>query len=127
MTKSITYKSKSLKPYIGYLAILWAILIAASIHYNANRPDRLSNPTLTYDVAGYYMYLPATFIYDDLRTFSFKDTLHSPEIAVGIHEGKYAEKTGNFVFKYSSGMALQYLPAFSISFKYWRAQGIKPI
>jgi len=108
--------NKSLKESAKiHLAILSCILLLAGIYFHPNSPSKQSNWTLTYDVAGYYMYLPATFIYKDLTQFSFKDTLNSPEINVGVHHGKVDPESGNFVFKYSSGMALQYLPFFTVA------------
>ncbi len=101
---------KSIKVHV---AILASFLLLAGIYFHPNHPSKTSNWTLTYDVAGYYMYLPATFIYKDLKEYSFQDTLKTPEINVGIHHGKVDPNTGNFVFKYSSGMAIQYLPFFA--------------
>lgn len=98
-----------------HLGILTCILLFAGIYYHPNSPSNQSNSTLTYDVAGYYMYLPATFIYKDLKHFSFKDTLNTAEINVGIYHGKTDPKSGNFVIKYSSGMAFNYLPFFTIA------------
>lgn len=70
--------------------------------------------TLSYDVTGYYMYLPATFIYKDLKHFSFKDTLESKEINVFTNNGHWHE-SGGFVFQYTCGMSLQYLPFFTVA------------
>ena len=87
--------------------------------------------TLSYDVAGYYMYLPAAFIYDDLKSFSFQDTLESAEIHVGKHHGRWQDN-GGFVFQYTAGMAIQYLPFFAIghawakSSKQYPSHGFSP-
>jgi hypothetical protein len=32
--------------------------------------------TISWDASGYYMYLPALFIYQDIKTCSFKDSVY---------------------------------------------------
>ena len=70
---------------------------------------------IAWDVFGYYLYLPLTFIYNDLQ-------LHHPDVIRAIIEQYDSSTTfyqafelpnGNWVMKYSIGMALLYLPAFA--------------
>ncbi|MCB9064786.1 MAG: hypothetical protein H6551_06535 [Chitinophagales bacterium] len=68
--------------------------------------------TIVWDVAGYYWYLPTTFIYHDLKEQKFKDSLSNIYSAA---DGMVAYKdtvTGHAVNKYSSGMAILYSPLF---------------
>ncbi len=69
---------------------------------------------ISWDVFGYYLYLPMTFIYNDLR-------LQDVTVVQGIVEQYNVSSTfyqafslpnGNWVMKYSAGMAILYLPAF---------------
>ncbi|HPK09616.1 MAG TPA: hypothetical protein PK246_04710 [Saprospiraceae bacterium] len=69
---------------------------------------------ITYDIAGYYMYLPATFIYHDLKYFSFEDSLKKPPINIETNMGRVQEN-GSYVIQYTCGMALQYLPFFAVA------------
>ena len=79
-----------------------------------------SEATLSWDVCGYYYYLPAIFIYKDLKNIAFHThldkkyqyqggdfyaalPLSTPPLGVGGQE---------LVMKYTSGMAIMYAPAF---------------
>ncbi len=78
---------------------------------------RLSNPpknNLKYDVFGYYLYLPATFIYHD-PGLKDKDTFdqliekyHPSPTFYQVNRGP----KGYWMMKYSMGMAVLYSPAF---------------
>jgi hypothetical protein len=69
--------------------------------------------TISWDVSGYYMYLPALFIYKDIRHCTFKDSIltkyyPTPDFQQAfIHEG-----SGNCVMKYTSGQAFLMSPWF---------------
>jgi hypothetical protein len=70
--------------------------------------------TLSYDVTGYYLYLPAAFIYKDLKQFSYEDTLKSSTINVDTNMGRWSPN-GAYVLQYTCGMALMYMPFFAIA------------
>lgn len=77
-----------------------------------------SESIISYDVEGYYYYLPALFIYKDIKKLGFKDNIMNKYQASGIgvfQHGFREEQSGNFVLKYSSGMAIMYLPAFIVA------------
>ncbi len=67
---------------------------------------------LSWDVMGYYLYLPATFIYQDLKDLLFAqeiiDTYHNTSSFYQAHE----VENGNKVMKYTMGLSLCYLPFF---------------
>lgn len=70
---------------------------------------------IAWDVEGYYWYLPSVFIYNDLKKQSFKDEISEKYHSSGsdkFEHGFIHQKTGNYVLKYSSGMAFLYSPAF---------------
>ena len=72
--------------------------------------------TISFDVSGYYWYLPSAFIYHDIKHQAFKDSIlqkYRPSNAVFV-QGTRLEN-GNYVMKYSSGMAVMYLPFFTLS------------
>ncbi|MEO1434337.1 MAG: hypothetical protein AAFV80_02290, partial [Bacteroidota bacterium] len=67
---------------------------------------------LSWDVLGYYMYLPALFIYQDLAGLAF-----FPEILDLYHNsGSYYQalpvENGNMLIKYPVGLAIFYFPFF---------------
>jgi hypothetical protein len=71
--------------------------------------------TISWDVSGYYWYLPAVFIYKDLKKQKFADSIiakYSP--TPEIQQSSLLEN-GNRVNTYSSGMAFMYLPSFFLA------------
>lgn len=71
---------------------------------------------LSWDVFGYYLYLPLTFIYKDLgiNDYTIIDTVISKyHNTATFYQGIHLE-SGQWLIKYSSGMALMYLPFFLI-------------
>lgn len=96
-------------------SLLAAIALAVSI-----TAVRISSPprqALTWDVFGYYLYLPATFIYHDpgLSNPQWLDevmeTYHPSATFYQLVEGS----DGNRIIKYSSGLALLFAPFFFLA------------
>lgn len=72
--------------------------------------------TLGWDVSGYYWYLPSQFIYHDLKEQKFKDSILSKyRFTSGEYQQGMQVENGNYVMKYSSGMAVMYAPFFFIA------------
>ncbi len=89
------------------------LLILIILILNFLYPPRI---VLAWDVFGYYLYLPLTFIYHDLR-------LENTDVVYALYEKYQVSSTlyqafpsadGGWVLKYSMGMALMYLPFFFI-------------
>ena len=83
--------------------------------------------TLSWDASGYYMYLPAIFIYNDIKKYHFKDSIlqkyqHTPD----FQQAFFHEKSGNYVMKYSSGLALLSLPFFTVGHLWASSSTIYP-
>jgi hypothetical protein len=75
-----------------------------------------SEATISWDVAGYYYYLPAIFIYKDIKKVAFHTDLDKKYGYQG--SDFYAARpstNGNLVMKYTSGMAVMYAPAFFVA------------
>lgn len=100
--------SRSKHPY-SYLVVL--VLLFFTIGLRINNPPK--NP-ISWDTFGYYLYLPSTFIYHDLGLKNkpiidgIIETYHSTST---FYQGTYCEN-GNWVMKYSMGMAIMYSPGF---------------
>lgn len=95
-----------------YLLIICLVLAFIVLLYQPwSKPQR--NPIKS-DVAGYYIYLPAIFIYQDIQ-FSFLD--EHPEIPENgaIGTGYYKTENG-YVSKYPPGLAIMYMPFFVIAY-----------
>ena len=71
---------------------------------------------IAWDVSGYYWYLPSIFIYHDLEHQSFKDSILKKYAPTGddFQQGMKLDN-GNYVMKYSSGMAVMFLPFFTVA------------
>ena len=69
--------------------------------------------TLSWDVSGYYWYLPAYLIYGDPVDMAFKDEIMKKYRPSGDFYQAYPHGEG-FVMKYPVGLAVQFLPAFAI-------------
>lgn len=73
------------------------------------------NAVITYDAAGYYMYLPSIF-YDDLGKINNKDYITEHYNPYGCNFEDANKKVGdNYILKYTAGVAILELPAFIIA------------
>jgi len=75
-----------------------------------------SEATISWDVSGYYWYLPSAFIYKDLKHLSFKDSIIAKYHPTNADfQQAIKVENGNSVMKYPLGMAVMYLPFFAIA------------
>ncbi len=93
-----------------------ALIVATAFVYYPKWRQSGTEATISWDVSGYYLYLPAAFIHGDLKGLAF-----FPAIEEQYHPGpsmgqafKHPE-SGNFVMKYSMGQAIQMLPWFGLA------------
>jgi hypothetical protein len=92
-----------------------------------------SEAAISWDVAGYYYYLPAIFIYNDLKKVAFHVELDKKYLYQD--QDFYAAipaPSGNMVMKYTAGMAVMYAPAFFVAHPLakplgFKADGFSPI
>lgn len=87
--------------------------------------------TLSWDVSGYYMYLPAAFIHRDLKKLEFLDTVLQKYIPTPDMQQAFQVENGNYVMKYPAGMAIMYSPWFIAAHLYasnthYQADGFSP-
>lgn len=83
--------------------------------------------TISWDVSGYYMYLPAIFIYDDIKEFKFMDSIlvkyqPTPNFQQVIKD----KNSNNYVIKYTIGHSITMLPFFLIADNYCKYQNYYP-
>jgi len=75
------------------------------------QPD--TQAAISWDVSGYYWYLPSVFIFKDLKHQSFKDSiLYKYRPTNTDFQQAIRCENGNYVMKYASGMAIMYFPFF---------------
>lgn len=104
-------------PSISVLITGAIIIVMANFYPKWNKPG--TEATLSWDVMGYYLYLPAAFIYEDLGQLQFKDKIikkYAPTSS--FYQAFLHEETGKYVMKYPVGMAVLYAPFFGLGHTY---------
>lgn len=102
-----------IKKKLSLITVLISILFIFQIRWQNTNPDK----ELTWDVLGYYIYLPATFIYNDplLNDISWLEKINTEkklsETLYQITENEKGEK----MYFFLGGMAIFYLPFFLIA------------
>jgi hypothetical protein len=99
--------------YAYYLSC--ALILATAFLYFPKWKQKDSNATISWDASGYYLYLPATFIYHDLRQLKFMDGINAKYGPDPSNGQSFKQPSGNFVLKYPIGQALQLLPWFLVA------------
>ena len=98
----------SKKLLFGFFILLFAI---STFYYPKwNKPH--TEATISWDVSGYYFYLPSFLIYKDLKQLKFSEQIIQSYHPSPQMDQAYLHESGNYVMKYSVGMALMYLPFF---------------
>lgn len=92
---------------IGTLAIAYSSLV----YYPKWKMPR-TEATISWDVSGYYLYLPALFIYGDLKKLDFKAALDEKYYPSSSPYQSFTHSSGNQVMKYTCGLAILYSPFF---------------
>lgn len=99
---------------LAYLASV-ALIVASVVFYYPKWKMKDTEATLSWDVSGYYLYLPATFIYKDIKQLTWWDGVNS-KYHPGPGMGQaFKHPSGNYVMKYPMGQALQFLPWFTVA------------
>lgn len=96
---------------------MWiAALVILGVHffYYPKWKQKGTEATLSWDVSGYYYYLPALFIYGDLRRLEWKEDIQQRYQPASSMYQAFLHDSGHYIMKYSAGMAVQYLPFFAI-------------
>jgi hypothetical protein len=95
-----------------------AILFCTNVFYYPKWKKAGTEATISWDASGYYMYLPATFIYKDLKKCAFKDEILNEYGPTPNFQQAFQHQNGNYVMKYPIGQAIQYTPFFMIAHLY---------
>jgi hypothetical protein len=83
--------------------------------------------TISWDVSGYYMYLPAIFIYKDIKKCNFKENILTKYYPTpDFQQAMYHEKSGSYVMKYASGQAITMMPFFFMAHLYCKLNPTYP-
>jgi hypothetical protein len=90
-----------------------ALILATAFLYFPKWKQTGSNATISWDVSGYYLYLPAALIYHDIRHLGFLDSINARYGPDPSNGQAFRQPSGEFVLKYPMGQALQMLPWFA--------------
>jgi hypothetical protein len=100
------------RPSLFALYISWALLVASSIFYYPKWQQTNTEATISWDVSGYYLYLPAVIVYHDIKQLKWWGAIEQ-QYHPGPGMGQALQHpSGNYVMKYPMGQALQFLPWF---------------
>ena len=98
---------KSLLAYFFSCAFIFSLVVLFPSWNNKG-----GGATLSWDVMGYYTYLPAGIIYQDLAQLKFRNNIKEKYNSTGLDMAAYPSNNGNQIMKYPMGMALAYSPWF---------------
>ncbi|HLP21724.1 MAG TPA: hypothetical protein VK174_15530 [Chitinophagales bacterium] len=104
-----------------FLAITLAITIAGG--------KWKKHTVLKSDAAGYYVYLPSVFIYNDLlgcRFYPYVDSVYNPGDGVVYYAIQQSPETRNMYFKYNYGVAAFEMPFFLLTHVFVKFTGCYP-
>ncbi|HRG88565.1 MAG TPA: hypothetical protein PLW44_06055, partial [Chitinophagales bacterium] len=110
MRRLITFLTQN-KLLAGLLLIWMAVQLYVLVKYPITQ--RPMQP-ISWDTFGYYLYLPATFIYNDLWHLSFAEPMMQKYNLAGFFYAARIGPEGNYVMNYSLGTAILYSPFFFI-------------
>lgn len=101
-----------MKSFHAILIITVAWLFFGAFYYPKWKKP-LTEATISWDVSGYYHYLPAIFIYNDLRDQSYMDSINQKYLPSTAFDQSFIHgPSGNKVNKYPIGQAILYSPFF---------------
>jgi hypothetical protein len=102
---------------VAFLVCCSFLFLVSNLYYPKWKKPA-TEATISWDVAGYYAYLPALFIYQDLKELSFADSILQKYRPVPDLLFAYRHGNGHYVIAYSSGQALILYPFFGLGHLY---------
>jgi hypothetical protein len=105
-----------MKKPVSFVAcmLIGIILLCYRIQYSEIKGHSPLNVT-TWDALGYYLYLPAAFLHDDIRDLSWFDEIDKKYHLSGGWVYQFSKyKNGNHGLKYLSGVAIIEMPFFFV-------------
>jgi len=92
-----------------------ALLLSAALFYYPKWKQVNTEATISWDVSGYYLYLPGALIYKDLKQLKWWGAIEEKyQPGPGMGQA-FQHPSGNWVMKYPMGQALQFLPWFAVA------------
>ncbi|MBL1278917.1 MAG: glycosyltransferase family 39 protein [Fluviicola sp.] len=122
-----------MKNFKSYLSILIIAIVLVLFRFASNdlRNEEQIKVT-TWDAFGYYMYLPGTFIYNDVTELNWLENIEEEyQVTGGFLYQANQQENGKYAFKYLGGVAVMQTPFFLIghliaSNSDYKADGFSP-
>jgi hypothetical protein len=92
-----------------------AVFIFFGFFYYPKWQNTKAEATISWDVSGYYTYLPAIFIYQDLQHCAFVDSLNTIYQFSPDNQQLVPQTNGNVIIKYPIGQAIMMAPFFGMA------------
>lgn len=104
-----------MKNPISLAVCLFLVVVFSAVRWQkADFQSKTATNTLTWDVLGYYMYLPGQFIYHDLGRLEWWPKIQETYQPTGQFYQASKLPNGQFVMKYPIGMAQLFAPFFFV-------------
>jgi hypothetical protein len=104
-----------MKQVLKYWGLITALLvILANTFYHSRWDNSRTEAPISWDVSGYYAYLPAIFIHKDIKKLEYLPGIIDKYKPSPSMDQAFMHESGNYIFKYSLGQSLTYLPGFLI-------------
>lgn len=100
------------------LLLCYVVMTFFSQIYYPKWKQNWTEASIGWDVSGYYLYLPATFIYKDVKQLGFMGKVLQDYRPTPNLQQAFKHPSGNYVMKYSAGQAIMYAPFFFIAHGY---------
>lgn len=97
----------------AYVLVAYAIVQVAWMYPRWEKSG--SEATISWDVFGYYLYLPAFFIYADAQGLNFREEIMAQYAPAGDFHHAYQQEDGDWVMKYAIGQSLVLAPGFAVA------------
>ncbi len=99
-----------------FISLIWFFL---GTFYYPKWNKQGSEAAISWDVSGYYQYLPAIFIYHDIKKQAYMADIDAKYLPSPAHDQSFGHHdSGNRVNKYAIGQAIMYSPFFFLAHTY---------
>ncbi len=110
-----------------YFLIAAAVVLFTHFGFYPKWQQSDTEATISWDVSGYYLYLPAFFIYQDVEELAFMEgILETYHPTADLQQAFVHEPSGNRVMKYSAGQAIVFTPFFLLAHLWASGSGNYP-
>ena len=98
---------------VSFYALLFCVFSVFVVSLMESKWKHTGNEAvLSWDVTGYYLYLPAAFIYKDVRHLAFRDSIMQRYNPSTSFYQAFQLESGDWLLQYPIGLAVMYSPGF---------------